>query len=437
MASRRRSSVLALTRSLLIMVFLAGCGGGDSGEGGGGKPAPIANAGSDEMAAVGTAITLDGSASESSSGAPVSYQWTLTSKPSGSTALLTSPNSARPTFTPDVAGAYIVTLVVHANGVTSQPDNVSITCSTGNIPPRANAGPDRSAAPGGTITLDGTGSRDPNNTSLTYSWRVVTQPSGSTPVLSNATTATPTFRADVPGVYTVALTVSDGSLASAADQATITVATGNIPPVANAGPDQTVTTGQLVTLNGTGSTDPNGDPLTYNWCLRGRPQGSNATLSGANTARPTLTPDVAGSYVFCLTVHDGQSGSASDSVVVEARVAPFNQGSGFNGVVNSIVLAQDGTGDIYVSGEFTAYKGTVANRLIRVHPDGTVAQTFGQVEGFPHLALAKTGELYVRGLTRFDGQPVPPLIRLTRTGSLDAGFRLPAELSSFPVFLGG
>jgi hypothetical protein len=140
---------------------------------------------------------------------------------------------------------------------------------------------------------------------------------------------------------------------------------------------------------------------------------------------------------LCLTVNDGQAGSASDSVVVDARVAPFNQGSGFNGVVNSIVLAQDGTGDIYVSGEFTAYKGTVANRLIRVHPDGTVAQTFGQVEGFPHLALAKTGELYVRGLTRFDGQPVPPLIRLTRTGSLDAGFRLPAELSSFPVFLGG
>src|SRR5688572_7748428 len=324
MASRRRSSVLALTRSLLIMVFLAGCGGGDSGEGGGGKPAPIANAGSDEMAAVGTAITLDGSASESSSGAPVSYQWTLTSKPSGSTALLTSPNSARPTFTPDVAGAYIVTLVVHANGVTSQPDTVSITCSTGNIAPRANAGPDRSAAPGGSITLDGTASRDPNNTAVTYSWRIVTQPSGSTPVLSNATTASPTFRADVPGVYTIALTVSDGSLTSAADQVNITVAAGNLPPVANAGPDQTVTTGQVVSLSGTHSTDPNGDPLSYSWCLKGSPQGSSATLNGTNTARPTFTPDVAGSYVLCLTVNDGKAGSASDSVVVEARPPNFN-----------------------------------------------------------------------------------------------------------------
>jgi hypothetical protein len=302
------------------------------------------------MAAVGTAITLDGSASEGPSGAPVSYQWTLTSKPSGSTAFLTGTTSVRPTFTPDVAGAYTATLVVQANGVASQPDSVSVTCSTGNIAPRANAGPDRSAAPNGSITLDGTASRDPNNTALTYSWRIVTQPSSSNPVLSNATTATPTFRADVPGVYTVALTVSDGSLTSAADQANITVATGNLPPVANAGPDQTVTAGQLVTLDGTGSSDPNGDPLTYSWCLRGKPQGSMATLSGANTARPTFTPDIAGSYVFCLTVNDGQAGSSSDSVVIEARLPRFNQGSGFNGVVNSIVLAQDGTGDIYVSG---------------------------------------------------------------------------------------
>src|SRR5688572_17320843 len=243
MAPQTWSSFAAWTRSLLVMILLAGCGGGDSGEGGTGS-APTADAGADETVAVGIPVTLDGSASEGPSGAPVSYQWTLTSKPSGSTALLTSPNSARPTFTPDVTGAYTATLVVHANGVTSQPDTVSITCSTGNIAPRANAGPDRSAAPGGTITLDGTASRDPNNTSLTYSWRIITQPSGSNPVLSNASTATPTFRADVPGVYTVAFTVSDGSLTSSADQANITVATGNLPPVANAGPDQTVTAGQ-------------------------------------------------------------------------------------------------------------------------------------------------------------------------------------------------
>jgi hypothetical protein len=324
-------------RWFLFVVLLAGCSGGDSG-GGSAGPAPIANAGQDEMAAVGTAIILDGSASEGPSGAPVSYQWTLTTKPAGSTASLTSPTSARPTFTPDVAGAYTATLVVHANGVASQPDSVSITCSTGNIAPRANAGPDRSAAPGGSITLDGTASRDPNNTSLTYSWRIVNQPSGSNPVLSNATTATPTFRADVLGVYTIALTVSDGSLTSASDQVNITVASGNLPPVANAGPDQTVTAGQQVTLDGSRSSDPNGDPLTYSWCLRGRPQGSTATLNAANTAQPIFTPDVAGSYVFCLTVNDRQAGSASDSVVVEASLP-----SSANGVLQAYLKASNTT----------------------------------------------------------------------------------------------
>ena len=321
MLPQRWSSVVTWNGLLLVMMLLAGCsGGGDSGGGGAAGPAPTAQASADQTVPVGTPATLDGSASDSPSGAPLSYQWTLTAKPAGSTASLSSPNSVRATFTPDVAGAYTASLVVQANGVASQPDTVSLTAVTGNVAPVANAGIDRSAAPNGTITLDGTASHDPNNTAVTYSWRIVQQPPGSNPVLSNATTATPTFRADVPGVYVIALTCSDGSLTSPVDQVQITVATGNLPPVANAGPDQTVTAGQRVTLNGSGSSDPNGDPLTYSWCLKGRPVGSTATLSGANTAQPTFTPDVAGSYVFCLTVNDGQAGSASDSVVVEARL---------------------------------------------------------------------------------------------------------------------
>jgi hypothetical protein len=282
---------------------------------------------------------------------------------------------------------------------------------------------------------------------LTYSWRLVNQPQGSNPVLSNATTATPTFRADALGLYTVALTVNDGSLTSE-DQAEITVVLGQLPPVANAGPDQTVRTGQLVTLNGAGSSDPNGDPLAYNWCLRGRPQGSTATLKDFFSAQATFTPDVPGSYVICLTVTDlFHVTSPPDIVVVEASGpstgggtgGSFNQGSGFNGIVRSIVVADDGSRDVYVGGEFTTYNGTAANGLIRLHPDGTVAHTFGQgVDGaVMDLVLAKTGggELYViGGFTHFDGHPVPPLIRLTRTGSLDTGFRLPAGFTpSFPI----
>ena len=307
--------------SIVLLGFIAGCsGGGDSNGGGAATPPPTAQATADDTVPVGTPTTLDGSASESPTGAPLSYQWTLTAKPAGSAASLITPNSVRSTFTPDVAGTYTGTLVVRANGVDSAPDAVSLTAVTGNVAPRANAGPDASAAPARPITLDGSASRDPNNTTITYSWRIVEQPPGSHPTLTNATSAKPTFTADVPGRYVLALTCSDGSLTSTVDQVVIIVATGNLPPVANAGPDQTVTAGQQVTLDGTGSSDPNGDPLTYSWCLKGRPEGSTATLSGANTARPTFTPDIAGSYVFCLTVNDGKLGSASDGVVVEARL---------------------------------------------------------------------------------------------------------------------
>jgi K319-like protein/FG-GAP repeat protein len=326
--------------SLLVILLLVGCGGGgDSGSGGGpAAPAPTAQAIADQTVPVGTPTTLDGSGSESPTGTPLSYQWTLTAKPSGSAASLTNPLSVKSTFTPDMAGSYTATLVVRANGVDSAPAAVSVTAVTGNVAPVANAGPDRNAAPSRPITLDGTASHDPNKTTITYTWRIVEQPPGSHPTLTNATSATPTFTADVAGRYVLALTCSDGSMTSIIDQVVIIVATGNLPPVANAGPDQTVTAGQQVTLDGTRSSDPNGDPLTYSWCLKGRPVGSTATLSGANTAHPTFTPDVAGSYLFCLTVNDGTLGSDSDSVVIEARLP-----SSVNGVLQAYIKASNTT----------------------------------------------------------------------------------------------
>jgi hypothetical protein len=92
----------------------------------------------------------------------------------------------------------------------------------------------------------------------------------------------------------------------------------NAAPVANAGTAQNVTTGTLVTLNGSASSDANSDPLTYSWTLTSAPASSTAVLSGATTVAPTFTADLAGMYVATLVVNDGMVDSTAATVTINA-----------------------------------------------------------------------------------------------------------------------
>ena len=99
----------------------------------------------------------------------------------------------------------------------------------------------------------------------------------------------PTFTVDLAGDYVVQLIVNDGTVNSAPDSVIIT--TNNVAPVADAGPDQGgKAPGSLVTLNGSGSSDANGDPLTYSWSLS-KPTGSAAILANPTSVSPTFTVD--------------------------------------------------------------------------------------------------------------------------------------------------
>jgi fermentation-respiration switch protein FrsA (DUF1100 family) len=96
--------------------------------------APVANAGSAQNVVAGTLVTLDGGASSDANNDPLNYVWTLTSKPAGSTAVLTSSTSAKPTFTADVAGTYSAALVVNDGKLNSiNASSVSITASAVNV----------------------------------------------------------------------------------------------------------------------------------------------------------------------------------------------------------------------------------------------------------------------------------------------------------------
>jgi hypothetical protein len=101
----------------------------------------------------------------------------------------------------------------------------------------------------------------------------------------------------------------------------------NQAPVANAGSDQSVYVGSAVTLDGSGSTDVDGDPLTYHWAFTTKPAGSSVTLSNAIAVNPTFTVDKPGSYVVSLVVNDGFVDSSNTATVTIStiNVAPVTR----------------------------------------------------------------------------------------------------------------
>ncbi|MCF6286800.1 MAG: PASTA domain-containing protein, partial [Candidatus Hydrogenedentes bacterium] len=90
----------------------------------------------------------------------------------------------------------------------------------------------------------------------------------------------------------------------------------NTTPTASAGPDQQAILGATVTLDGSASSDADGDTLGFQWRFTTRPDGSLSSLANAGTAQPTFVPDQPGLYVLSLTVLDTLTSSPSDSVTI-------------------------------------------------------------------------------------------------------------------------
>lgn len=98
--------------------------------------------------------------------------------------------------------------------------------------------------------------------------------------------------------------------------ASIVVTVTNRVPVADAGDDQALQVGELATLDGSRSSDPDGQALSYSWSFLSRPSNSTAELANADTDSPSFTPDVGGDYQIQLVVSDGFDDSAPDDAVV-------------------------------------------------------------------------------------------------------------------------
>lgn len=187
--------------------------------------------------------------------------------------------------------------------------------------PVASAGDDQEASVDAVVKLDGSGSTDEDGDTLQYAWTLAEVPTGSATRLLNSTRVDPEFMVDVEGIYKVDLVVSDGELTSEADRVVISGVSRNTAPTANAGSAQTVTVGDMVRLDGTGSSDPEGDTLTYTWSLLVKPAGSTATLSGPTSPTPSFVADKEGQFNAQLIVNDGKAESAPDTVMVTARAS--------------------------------------------------------------------------------------------------------------------
>jgi len=215
--------------------------------------------------------------------------------------------------------------------------------------PIADAGPTQSVQAGTVVQLDGSGSADDvtPTEALQYNWTLV-KPFGSTAMLSGANTIAPSFLADVNfGSYTIQLVVTDSD-GNVSEPDVMYVYTHNTPPTAEAGPNQAIHAGQLVQLDGSGSSDtvtPT-ENLAYLWTLSQRPDGSAAVLSGNNTATPSFIADLPGTYEASLVVRDQFNAvSAPDTVIVSSLNAPPNANAGSDqGVFVSDVVMLDGSG---------------------------------------------------------------------------------------------
>ena len=304
-------SVFSLLQSLLSGSLRADDG---SGNGGGNSSTGqiTTNAGRDKHVAVGATVEVDGSASLSPAGSPLSYSWVIESKPAGSHAALSSSSAIRPTVTIDTAGDYVLALTLRAaGGHGDDGSNVTsvsrVTLSTVNVRPVANAGLNRIAAVGATVALDGAGSFDADGNVIGYSWSLVQVPRASKAALSARAAVRPTLTLDQPGTYVAELTVTDATGAVSAPSRVAVSTRAAVAGSPSAGPAQSLNLGATARIDADGTYAAGGPPQTASWSLIGVPAGSRAALAIAADAREALTPDLAGDYVVQMSI-----GGASD-----------------------------------------------------------------------------------------------------------------------------
>lgn len=325
------------------------------------SPAPFAEAGEPMTLTPGGIATLDGSNSYDLSDGELNFDWELVTV-TGTTAaslILDNPKAsvATITFSEEHAdynhytssrfckpgsqySSYCRGHAVYELTVTSGNGRVStdtVVVSFNGSRAVARAGDDITASAGDLISLDASGSADTDGTSITAYWSVLSIPEGSQANLSDSASLTPSFTADIDGLYIFQLLVKGPLLLSEPDTVVVsvgTVAPTNTAPVAAlADANLTVQVDEVVQFDGSSSFDPDGDALAFAWSEISKPANSESDLDNTTSPTPTFTPDSKGEYRFSLTVSDGELSSTPVALTLtvpnrspEAQISQIGNG---------------------------------------------------------------------------------------------------------------
>ena len=353
-----------------------------------GNQAPTAEAGPPVAGTTGDAVQFNGSASNDPDGTDLVYDWFWDDGTQNSDV------GSSPQHTYSRSGDYTVILTVTDAGGISASDTTSATIDhPPTIPPRADAGGFYGGTAGVPKTFDGRGSTDFDGTVDGYFWDFGDG-------VGTGMGGNPSYTYADSGTYTVILTVTDNDSNTDTDTALASIASpANQAPTADAGGTYSGVVGTAVDFDGSGSSDPEGGSLEYDWQY-----GDGATGTGVNPSHTYSMAELPATVTLTVTDEAGVSDTTTTSAQIsEDNQSPTADASGpYTGTVGEAV-AFDGSGSSDPDGTVDAYLWDFGDNV------GT------STDAAPNYAYAAAGNYTVTLTVTDDDGATSPVAHSTTT----------------------